>query len=114
VRPSHVFAGIPTADLASAVAWYEKLLGRRPDRYPHASEAVWQLTETGLIYVVVDPPRAGHGLLTLIVHDLTAELARLKERGMQTGSIEPVGDAARSLPLTDPDGNRVTIAQVLT
>ncbi len=36
----HLFAGIATADLASALEWYERLLGAPPDRFPHQSEAV--------------------------------------------------------------------------
>jgi hypothetical protein len=51
---THVFAGIPTGDFEIALGWYERLLGRPPDRYPHHTEAVWQLADTGLIYLVAD------------------------------------------------------------
>jgi catechol 2,3-dioxygenase-like lactoylglutathione lyase family enzyme len=114
VRVSHVFAGIATADLESAVAWYERLFGRPPDNRPHEQEVVWQLAETGLIYVVADPERAGHGLLTLIIDDLGTELAALEQRGISTGPIETLGSGARTIALRDPDGNIVKLGQVRT
>jgi catechol 2,3-dioxygenase-like lactoylglutathione lyase family enzyme len=107
----HVFAGLPVSDLVVAEAWYARLLGRPPDGRPHDREVVWQLADTGLIYVVVDPARAGHGLLTLIVADLDATLATLKPRGIEAGLIEPVG-GGRKATFTDPDGNSIGVAQV--
>lgn len=112
MRISHVFSGIPATDFASAVVWYEKLLGRPPDNYPKQDEAVWQLTESGLIYVVADPQRAGHGLLTLIVDDLDAEVAELQMRGITPGDIETLPGTARRITITDPDGNSVALAQL--
>lgn len=103
---------MPTADLASALGWYEKLLGRPADRLPHADEAVWQLTESALIYVVSDAERAGNGLLTLIVDDLEAQLAALRQRGLDPGPIETLPNAVRRVGLTDPDGNRIQIGQL--
>jgi hypothetical protein len=79
---THVFAGIPTADFESALPWYERFLGHPPDRFPRAGEAVWQLTETGLVYLVADPERAGHTLITLIVDDLDERLDELAGRGI--------------------------------
>ena len=45
---THVFAGIPVADHEAAFEWYERLLGRPPDRLPTEDEAVWELTDAGL------------------------------------------------------------------
>ncbi len=56
---TQAFAGVAVADYGSALAWYERLLGRAADFHPHETEAVWQLTETGWIYVVGDANRAG-------------------------------------------------------
>lgn len=61
---TEVFAGIATADYRSALAWYERLLGRPPDLLPKEDEAAWQLTEAGWIYVRGDTNRAGKALLT--------------------------------------------------
>jgi predicted enzyme related to lactoylglutathione lyase len=113
VRVTHVFCGIPTADFGSAASWYERLLGRPPDNLPKEDEAVWQLADGGLIYLVSDAQRAGNGLLTLIVNDLDAEIAELKRRGIEIGAIETMPGAARKVTVTDPDGNSVTMGQPL-
>jgi hypothetical protein len=38
-----LFAGIPVADYAAALSWYERLLGEAPTFFPHDTEAVWEL-----------------------------------------------------------------------
>lgn len=108
---THLFAGIPTGNLAAALAWYERLLGRPPDRLPHEHEAVWQLVDDALIYVVLDPERAGRGLLTLIVDDIEAWADGVRGRGVAIGTIDEVPGLRRTT-ITDPDGNRIQIGQV--
>jgi hypothetical protein len=55
---NHVFTGIPVADYHAALAWYERFLGRPPDVIVTDSEAMWQVAETGWIYVVGETPSA--------------------------------------------------------
>jgi catechol 2,3-dioxygenase-like lactoylglutathione lyase family enzyme len=109
---THVFAGLPVADYERARDWYERFLGRPPDRFPKEGEAVWQLTETGLIYVVHDPARAGSALLTLIVDDLDAWVDEVARRGIVCEEVETVPGAVRRTAVTDPDGNRFTVGEV--
>lgn len=108
---TRLFAGIPVSDRDAVLGWYEQLAGRPPDLIPNASEAAWQLTETGWIYIVTDPPRAGSALNTLLVDDLDAFLVGLAERGIAPGPIETIGPAVRRATVTDPDGNRLNIGQ---
>ena len=108
---THVFAGIPTADLDVALPWYERLLGRPPTMRPHDKEAVWQLTDTGLIYVVEDPPRAGRSLVTVIVDDLDRWIAELEQRGIAVVTVEHIGPEGRKAIVIDPDGNEIGLAQ---
>lgn len=56
--------------------------------------------------------RAGHGLLTLIVDDLDTEIAELKTRGIGAAPIETLQSGARTITLSDPDGNLVKLGQV--
>ncbi len=109
---TYVFAGVPVADHEAALEWYERLLGRPPDRIPTDGDAVWQLSETGSIYVVRDPPRAGGALVTLIVDDLDAWIADVAGRGIAAGEIDTAPGAVRRAAVTDPDGNRITVAEV--
>jgi predicted enzyme related to lactoylglutathione lyase len=109
---TYVFAGIPVADRAAAVAWYERLVGRPPDLIPNDDEAAWRLTDTGWIYVIADPGRAGSALNTVLVDDLDAFLAGIAERGLAAAPVETTADVGvRTTTVTDPDGNRLQVGQ---
>jgi predicted enzyme related to lactoylglutathione lyase len=111
---TEAFAGIAVAGYEKALAWYERLLGRPPDMIPNENEAVWQLTETGLIYLVGDSHRAGNALLTLIVDDLEHRVADIAERGLAMGEIEALPGVGRKAVITDPEGNMITFAELST
>ena len=102
---TYVFAGLAVSDFATAEAWYSSLFGP-PTRYPEPNEAVWHLSQTGLVYVVADPPRAGHGLLAVAVDDLDGLIADLASRGIRTASAE-----RGAVVLRDPDGNSIKLFQ---
>ncbi|HTN22438.1 MAG TPA: VOC family protein [Solirubrobacteraceae bacterium] len=106
-----VFAGLAVADLEPALAWYERLFGRAPDLVPNDTEACWQLATGGWIYVVLDPERAGRGIVTLIVTGLEAVCDEIRERGLVPGPIAPIGGAGYKALLTDPAGNTVALAE---
>ena len=108
-----LFAGIPVTDYPAARAWYERLFGREPDMLPHDTEATWQVTEQGWVYVVADPERAGRGLTTILVDDLDAEVAALAARGLETDPIDTIPGKVRTAAITDHDGNRITFGQPL-
>jgi catechol 2,3-dioxygenase-like lactoylglutathione lyase family enzyme len=105
---THLFAGLPVADLEPALAWYERLLGRPPSMRPHPGEAVWQFTDTGLIYVVTDAERAGNGLITVIVDDLAGLLAEIAARGLEPDVVPATGRAR----FVDPAGNSIVFAEL--
>jgi predicted enzyme related to lactoylglutathione lyase len=111
---NHFFAGAPVADYMTALAWYERLLGRPPDVIVHEEEAMWQVAQAGWIYVVGDANRAGNALLTLLVDDLDNHLAAIAERGITTGPIDTIPGAVRKAAIVDPEGNRITFGQVLS
>ena len=108
---THVFLGIPVVDRATAIDWYARLSGHPPDMLPNEREAAWQLAGAGWLYVLVDPPRAGSSLNTLLVDDLDGFLAGLAERRIEAGPVETIGDGVRQAIVTDPDGNQLKIAQ---
>jgi catechol 2,3-dioxygenase-like lactoylglutathione lyase family enzyme len=112
VPVTHLFAGIPTADFAAALDWYERLLGGAPDRFPHDTEAVWQLVDNGLVYVVLDHERAGNALLTLIVDDVDGWAEQARRRGVAVPEIA-ASPGLRRTGFDDPDGNRIQIAQIV-
>jgi catechol 2,3-dioxygenase-like lactoylglutathione lyase family enzyme len=111
---SQIFAGAVVSDFDAALDWYVRFMGRPPDFFPHDKEAVWQVTDSGWLYIVVDEAaRAGAGLVTLMVDDLEARVAEITQRGVETGEIAwVVPGEVRSVWITDPDGNRIQLGQV--
>jgi catechol 2,3-dioxygenase-like lactoylglutathione lyase family enzyme len=107
---THAFAGLPVANYAAAYDWYVRLLGRPADMFPHASEAVWQLSASCSIYVVLDADRAGCGLITLALDDLAAHERHLSEVGLVFDE-QVDGAAPRRLVVKDVDGNTLKFFQ---
>jgi catechol 2,3-dioxygenase-like lactoylglutathione lyase family enzyme len=106
---THVFVGIPVTNYASARTWYERFFGRPPDVVPKEDEAVWQVTTTGLIYIVADRQRAGRGLVVLAVSDLERWLAELAGRGLEIPPTETAGGEPMNAVFHDPDGNTIKV-----
>lgn len=111
---SVAFMGIPVADYQATCRWYERLMGRSPDMNPHDSEVVWQLSETGWLYVIHDIERAvGKALLTLIVDDLDSHVSEFLERDITINDIEVSPGKYRRAIITDPEGNTLHFAELI-
>jgi hypothetical protein len=102
-----LFAGIPVADYAAALPWYERLLGSPPAFFPHDTEAVWELAEHRYIYIVQQPEHAGHARHTVFVDDLDALVAQIAERGLAPVEQETYANGVRKTTYRDPDGNEI-------
>lgn len=113
MKIGYVFAGLLVRDRDEAAAWYERLFGRAPTFLPNEREAVWQVEATASVYLLADAERAGHGILTMVVDDLDAALAELAQRGIVPDAREEIPDAGRKGIMTDPDGNVVSLVQLL-
>ncbi len=102
-----LFAGLPVADYARALWWYERLLGEEPTFFPHDTEAVWELAERRYVYIVRQPEHAGHAMHTLFVEDLDALVTRIGGRGLDPVKRETYANGVRKITYRDPDGNEV-------
>ena len=111
--PTVLFAGIATADLESAMAWYDAFFGRPADIEVNADEVMWKVCDGGWLYLVRDPPRAGQALVAMAVPDLEAALTEIAGRGLRPSAIERVGVAERKAPVVDPEGNTINLIEVL-
>ena len=106
---THVLAVALVSDLDRATQWYERLLGRPADARPMESLADWHLTDGGWLQVFVDPQRAGGVAVNLAVDDFDETRQTLQERGFDTSGASETLTGVHLLPLTDPDGNTVTV-----
>ena len=102
-----LFAGIPVADYAAALKWYERLLGGPPSFFPTDTEAVWELAEHRYLYIVQQPEHAGHARHTLFVDDLEAVVAPIAARGLEPAQRETYANGVRKTTYRDADGNEI-------
>ena len=102
-----LFAGIPVADYAAALEWYERLLGSPPAFIPNDSEAVWELAEHRYVYIEHKPEHAGHAMNTIFVDDLDTLLAQITERGLDPVQRETYSNGVRKITYRDFDGNEI-------
>lgn len=109
----YAFAGIVVSDRDSAMAWYQAVFGRPADLLPNQREAMWQVSAEASVYLLADPDRAGRSSTTMVVGDLDGELTALAARGIEAGQVEVIEGAGRKAVLVDPDGNEVSIVELL-
>ena len=102
-----LFAGIPVTNYATALQWYERLLGSPPAFFPHSAEAVWELAEHRYLYIVQQPENAGHARLTLFVGDLDTLVAEIAGRGVEPAKREAYPNGACKTTYSDTDGNEI-------
>jgi catechol 2,3-dioxygenase-like lactoylglutathione lyase family enzyme len=102
-----LFAGVPVADYAAALKWYERLLGSPPAFFPHDTEAVWELAEHRYLYIVLQMEHAGHATHTLFVDDLDALITQIAERELEPAKRETYPNGVRKITFRDADGNEI-------
>jgi catechol 2,3-dioxygenase-like lactoylglutathione lyase family enzyme len=102
-----LFAGLPVADYARAVDWYERLLGAPPAFLPNDVEAVWEVGEHRYVFVEVRPQHAGHSMHTLFVDDLEERVRAISGRGIEPAERETYSNGVRKVTYRDPDGNEI-------
>jgi hypothetical protein len=108
----HVCTGIPVADYGAGLTWYKSFFDRAPDVIINPTEAMWQATEGGWIYVVEDADRAGNALVTVLVDDLDGIVSGMSERGIAIGEVDEAPGLWKKTTIVDPEGNRFTYAEI--
>ena len=109
---TQVSAELIVSDHDGAVAWYERLFGRGPDRRPMDGLAEWQIIETACIQVFADASKAGQSVVTIGVDDLDQHVQIIASNGLELDrQTTPRGQQLGSL--SDPDGNLIVFAEDL-
>ena len=104
-----ILAAIPSSDMARSEAFYESLVGRPVDERPMPVLAQWRW-DGGVLQVVEDSERAGGGLVTVIVANMSEAIVGLRQRGLTVDADEGTV-VAQVATLVDPDGNQVTLIE---
>lgn len=109
---TEVTLGIPVVDLARSRDWYERLLGFAPELEPVAGMAEFRVAGAWLQLMEVRAPRPGWAF-RIGVQNLETEFGRLRAGGFEPTEIETVPGVIRFLQLRDPDGNAVSLYELL-
>src|SRR5258708_12798624 len=87
---NHVFAGIAVADYDAALVWYTRFFGRSSDVIVTENESMWQVAETGWIYLVGDTNRPRKALITLLLTTIQDHFTHLIEQRRPTSPPDTV------------------------
>ena len=109
----NVMPSLQVEDLDATVAWYERLIGRAPDRNPMEGCFEWQLADSGGLQIYRNPGAATTATIILGSDDVDAEVDRLRERGIDAETYDVPSGQFRLAQLADPAGNTVILSQVL-
>jgi predicted enzyme related to lactoylglutathione lyase len=101
-----MYTGIPVSDYATALGWYERLLGP-PSYVASDTEAVWELAEHRSIFIEQRPEHAGHAMHTIFVDDLDELVAQIAEGGLDAMERETYANGVRKAIYRDLDGNEI-------
>ena len=106
---TQVLAVAPVTDIDRSAAWYSQLLDQPETSRPMPSLVDFHVTDTGWLQVFVDPGRAGRTEVNFAVDDFDATRDRLASAGLDVSQEAEVSNGVRVLPVTEPDGNVVTL-----
>jgi predicted enzyme related to lactoylglutathione lyase len=105
-----IYAALSTADMAAAERFYSLLFDREPDDRPMRSLIQWRDVAGANIQIFENREDAGAGRLTIVVPKMDKARQALAEIGV-TVSAERQGDFGKIAQISDPDGNRITLAE---
>jgi len=116
-----LFAGIRVSDYETAKRWYQRLLGAEPSFMAHATEAVWELAEHRLLFIVEDADGAGRAIHTIFVDDLDALVADIASRGIEPDELgatlahwDVVSRGCRDRVAPAPASSRALVSRLAT
>ncbi len=105
-----IFAVICVSDMARSVDWYTDLIGRGPDDHPMNGLVQWRDNYSAGIQLVLNTEKSGTSLITIMTPKMNLARKQLVATKLQ---LEPdiQGDFGIIAQISDPDGNRITLAE---
>jgi catechol 2,3-dioxygenase-like lactoylglutathione lyase family enzyme len=100
-------------DLEAARVFYRETLGF-DEAYVDEEDRWARLTRgSAEVALAEGDPQEEETVLTLDVRDVKAEAERLREAGVEVGTVVEITGTIRLLDVYDPDGNRLQLSQDL-
>jgi catechol 2,3-dioxygenase-like lactoylglutathione lyase family enzyme len=78
-------------------------------------EECWSALSRGAMHIAITrgEPDPDSGVAMVDVDDIKAEAARLREQGVEVGTVVELAGQMRLVDVFDPDGNRIQLSQPL-
>jgi catechol 2,3-dioxygenase-like lactoylglutathione lyase family enzyme len=100
-------------DLETARRFYCETLGFE-EAYVDEQDRWARLTRGNVEVAIAEgDPQEEEAVVTLDVRDVRAEAERLREAGVEVGTVVEIPSTIRLLDVFDPDGNRLQLSQDL-
>ncbi|TDU01961.1 lactoylglutathione lyase [Streptomyces sp. 846.5] len=102
---------VTVTDLDAAVAFYTEVLGLtvRPDRPTSIGPGAWLDAGGQQVHLIAGTPPPAHGQhFALLVDDLEAAVAQVREAGFAVSEPVAIGAAFQAF-LVDPSGNAIEL-----
>ena len=100
------------SDLTEALTWYGAWLGE-PDETPMDGMAKWRIADNAWLQLNVTAETVKPSAAIIGVDDLVACRTALLETGIAVGEIQD-WEVVLSCDLHDPDGNKISLAQIIS
>jgi predicted enzyme related to lactoylglutathione lyase len=110
MRIQGIYAALMTASMERSERFYTQLFERAPDDRPMDGLIQWRNVAGANIQIFRDAEHAGSGRVTIVVPRMEEARASLEKIGVQLAD-ESQGDYGRIAQISDPDGNRITLAE---
>ena len=111
-KTSSLVSPMAVTDYEAALKWYASWLGT-PDEVPMDGMAEWLIAPNAWLQLDShQPENAGQGAAIIGVEDIAAARAALQQAGIAAGDIADYG-VVQVCDVRDPDGNRLSLVQVL-
>lgn len=110
MKIAEIFAVACVTDMERSVDWYTRLIGRAPDDRPMEGLVQWRVGNGAGLQLVLDGKRSGSSLITIVTPEMDLARKRLAAASLE---LEPdiQGDFGVLAQISDPDGNRLTLAE---
>jgi catechol 2,3-dioxygenase-like lactoylglutathione lyase family enzyme len=107
---THLYAGVPVADLDASIDWYARFFERSPD-FRAGDEVLWEVAEHATLFIEPNLEAAGTGRITFSVTGLDELLERLTDHDIGHEPVETYANGVRHAKVPDPDGNAIAFAE---
>jgi catechol 2,3-dioxygenase-like lactoylglutathione lyase family enzyme len=113
MKATSITVGIPVRDIGEAIGWYQRVLGIDRGIEPVPGVHEFEVWRGCWLQLFQGEPSSSEHVLRVGVEDIDGERRRLLGLGLAVADTERVEGVIAFCDFADPDGNRLSLYQVL-